>query len=255
MKNIPSVNEVPLPAPISEKARRMLTITTLHKTFGGIHAIENVSLTIEGGKIWSMIGPNGAGKTTLFNLITGTLPVDSGNIEFLGEDITNLKSHEICRKGIARTYQQKNLFFNLTVFENVSSGLLKDKISEQRRREKSLEILSFLGLEKEERSLVSSLPPLYCKLVELGRALATGPRLVLLDELIGGLIPAETDRICEIIQTLKGEGYTIFQIGHEIGPIMKMSDWVFVLDEGAKIAEGTPEDIRNNKDVQDVYLE
>jgi ABC-type branched-subunit amino acid transport system ATPase component len=233
----------------------MLHITTLYKSFGGIHAIENVSLSIESGKIWSMIGPNGAGKTTLFNLITGTLPADSGKIEFIGEDITKLKSHEICRKGIARTYQQKNLFPNLTVFENVRAGLLKDKISEHGRKEKTLKILSFLGLEKEERTLVSSLPPLYCKLVELGRALATGPRLVLLDELIGGLIPAETDKIREIIETLKKEGYTIFQIGHEIGPIMKMSDWIFVLDEGVKIAEGTPEEIRNNKDVHDVYLE
>jgi branched-chain amino acid transport system ATP-binding protein len=233
----------------------MLQITTLYKSFGGIHAIENVSLTVESGKIWSMIGPNGAGKTTLFNLITGTLPADSGKIVFFGEDITSLKSYEICRKGIARTYQQKNLFPNLTVFENVSAGLLKNNITEHNRKQKTLEILSFLGFEKEESSLVSGLPPLYCKLVELGRALATSPKLILLDELIGGLIPAETDRICEIIQTLKGEGYTIFQIGHEIGPIMKMSDWIFVLDEGLKIAEGIPEDIRNNKDVHTVYLE
>ena len=233
----------------------MLKVKGVSKKFGGIHALEDVSLTVEVGKIWSMIGPNGAGKTTLFNLITGAIPADSGKIEFMGEDITYLKSHEICWKGIARTYQQKNLFLNLSVFDNIKAGLLKDSISEQRRNERVYEILDFLGLEKEEHAIVSSLPPLDCKLVELGRALATSPKLVLLDELIGGLIPSETEKICSIIETLLNRGYTIFQIGHEIGPIMKTSDWIFVLDEGYKIAEGTPEEIRSNKDVHEVYLE
>ncbi|GAH34519.1 unnamed protein product, partial [marine sediment metagenome] len=117
-----------------------------------------------------MIGPNGAGKTTLFNLITGTLPADSGKIEFMGEDITDMKPHEICRKGIARTYQQKNLFPNLSVFDNVMAGMLKDSMEEQRRKERVYEILEFLGLEKKEKEIVSSLPPLDSKLVELGRA-------------------------------------------------------------------------------------
>jgi len=202
-----------------------------------------------------LIGPNGAGKTTLFNLITGTLPADSGKIEFMGEDITDMKPHEICRKGIARTYQQKNLFPNLSVFDNVVAGMLKDSIEEQRRKEKVYEILEFLGLEEKEKEIVSSLPPLDSKLVELGRALATTPKLILLDELVGGLIPTEIEKICEIVETLRDRGYTIFQIGHEIRPIMRTSDWIFVLDEGCKIAEGLPEEIRNNKDVQSVYLE
>jgi len=233
----------------------MLMIRNLHKRFGGLHALENVSLVLESRKIWSLIGPNGAGKTTLFNLITGTLPADSGKIEFMGEDITDMKPHEICRKGIARTYQQKNLFPNLSVFDNVVAGMLKESMEEQRRKERVYEILEFLGLEEKEKEIVSSLPPLDSKLVELGRALATTPKLILLDELIGGLIPTEIEKICEIVETLRDRGYTIFQIGHEIRPIMKTSDWIFVLDEGYKIAEGSPEEIRDNKDVQSVYLE
>lgn len=212
-------------------------------------------MELQDGKIWAMIGPNGAGKTTLFNLITGTLPVDSGKIEFSGENITNMKSHNVCRKGIARTYQQKNLFANLSVIDNIGAGLLKDRLSSEERTKKVFEIVDFLGLSGVRDEIVASLSPLHCKLVELGRALATSPKLILLDELIGGLIPTETDKICEIIENLKDRGHTIFQIGHEIGPIMKTSDWIFVLDEGSKIAEGVPEDIRTNKDVHDVYLE
>lgn len=233
----------------------MLKISNVSKKFGGIHALEGVCLTLEKGKIWSIIGPNGAGKTTLFNLITGTIPADSGKIEFMGENITHMKPHEICRKGIARTYQQKNLFPNLSVFDNVIAGMLKDSIEEQGRKKKVYEILKFLGLEEVEKETVSSLPPLDCKLVELGRALATDPKLILLDELIGGLNSTETEKICQIIETLRDKGYTIFQIGHEIRPIMKTSNWIFVLDEGCKIAEGLPEEIRNNKDVHEVYLE
>ena len=233
----------------------MLEIRNLHKSFGGLHALEDVSLTLGSGKIWSMIGPNGAGKTTLFNVITGTLPADSGKIQFMSEDITNMKPYEICRKGIARTYQQRNLFPNLSVFDNVIAGMLKDRKEEQRRKERVYEVLEFLGLEEKEKDSVSGLRPLDCKLVELGRALATSPKLILLDELIAGLIPSETERICVIIETLRDRGYTIFQVGHEIRPIMKTSDWIFVLDEGCTIAQGLPEEIRNNKDVQSVYLE
>jgi branched-chain amino acid transport system ATP-binding protein len=233
----------------------MLNIANVYKKFGGIHALEDVSMNLEERKIWAMIGPNGAGKTTLFNLITGALPADSGRIVFIDEDITNMKPFDICRKGIARTYQQKNLYPNLSVYDNIAAGLLKDRIGERERERKVSEIMGFLGLNSEKSEIVSSLSPLYAKLVELGRALATSPKLILLDELIGGLIPVETEKICGIIETLRNEGYTIFQIGHEIGPIMKISDWIFVLAEGCKIAEGAPGDIKNNKNVLAVYLE
>ena len=233
----------------------MLEIRSLHKRFKGLHALEDVSITLESGKIWSLIGPNGAGKTTLFNLISGTLTADAGKIQFMGQDITGFKAHHICRLGIARTYQQKNLFPNLCVYDNVAAGTLKEKLDERARRERIEEILEFLGLASRKGEIVSSLAPLDSKFVELGRALATGPRLILLDELIGGLLPSETDRICEVIRALKDRGLTIFQIGHEMGPIMETSDWIFVFDEGRRIAEGTPEQIRDSQAVHDVYLE
>jgi branched-chain amino acid transport system ATP-binding protein len=233
----------------------MLTITSVRKRFGGIHALEDVTLSIKRGRIFSLIGPNGAGKTTLFNLITGTLPADSGTIEFLDDEITGMKPHAICRMGIARTYQQKNLFPNLSVLDNVGAGLLKERVEEGMRKKKVREILEFLNIGRRAREIVSGLPPLDSKLVELGRALATGPKLLLLDELIGGLLPSETEKICLIIETLRDRGYTIFQIGHEMRPIMRTSDWIFVFDEGRKIAEGTPDEIKTNQAVHDVYLE
>jgi branched-chain amino acid transport system ATP-binding protein len=244
-----------LTAPSVLLRQRMLEIRNLHKRFKGLHALEDVSLTLESGKIWSLIGPNGAGKTTLFNLISGTLTADVGKLSFMDHDITGLRSYQICRLGIARTYQQKNLFPNLCVYENVAAGTLKEKLDRRARRERIEEILDFLGLTGRKNEVVSSLPPLDSKFVELGRALATGPRLILLDELIGGLLPSETERICDVIRALKGRGLTIFQIGHEMGPIMETSDWIFVLDEGRKIAEGTPEQIGDNLAVHDVYLE
>jgi len=233
----------------------MLEIRNVCKRFKGLQALQEVSITLQEGRIWSLIGPNGAGKTTLFNLITGFLPADSGQIEFLGTEVTRWKPHEICRLGIARTYQQKNLFPNLSVYDNVAAGTLKEKLGERERRERVEEMLKLIRLESKRDEVVSSLPPLDSKLVELGRALATVPRLILLDELIGGLVPSETEEICAVIEALKGKGFTIFQIGHEMGPIMRTSDWIFVLDEGRKIAEGTPEQIRGNQAVHDVYLE
>lgn len=234
---------------------KFLTVKEINKAFGGIQALQNVELSIDENKITALIGPNGAGKTTLFNVITGTIAVDKGKIEFKGEDITDLKSHEVCKKGIVRTYQQKNLFPNLTVYENVEAGTMKDKIKEVERSEKIHEILTFLDLEERANTVVSILPPLECKFVELARSLATEPELILLDELVGGLVASETEKICEIVKKLCDEGYTIFQIGHEMKPIMKTSDWIYVLDKGEKIAEGTPQEIKSNELVQKVYLE
>jgi branched-chain amino acid transport system ATP-binding protein len=233
----------------------MLEIRDVHKRFKGLHALSGVSITLTRGKIWSLIGPNGAGKTTLFNLITGALPADAGTVEFMGTNITHTKPYDICRMGISRTYQHKNLFPHLSVYDNIAAGMLKDPSDEQVRRENAEQIMAFLGIQDRAGVTVSNLPPLDSKLVELGRALATRPQLMLLDELIGGLLPGETERICEIIEMLKGRELTIFQIGHEMAPIMKTSDWIFVLDEGRKIAEGTPEQVRNNPEVHDVYLE
>lgn len=233
----------------------ILQLNNVTKTFGGLVAVDDVSFGIEKRAISSLIGPNGAGKTTLFNLITGTLPVDSGTIEFNGRDITYMRPYQTCRRGITRTYQAKNLFPNLTVYQNVEAGMLKEYLPDSEMKREVYEILDFLDMVDSANKVVRDLPPLDAKLVELARSLATRSKLLLLDELIGGLIKSETQTICDLIEELNDEGYTIFQVAHEMGPIMQTSDWVVVLDEGSKLAEGTPEEVQNNKEVQDIYLE
>lgn len=234
----------------------MLEVKNIKKAFGGLVALKGISLIVPACKVVSLIGPNGAGKTTLFNIIAGTLKPDSGEVIFGGTNITGKPPHKICQLGIARTFQLRNIFPNLTVFENIYAGLLKEKITKADEFERQVfEILSYLGLTEKANKLISSLSPLEMKLVELGRALATKPKLLLLDELLGGLIGPETLRICEFVEDLRSKGYTILQIGHEIRPVMRTSDWIYVLNEGEKIAEGTPESIRHNEDVLKIYLE
>jgi branched-chain amino acid transport system ATP-binding protein len=235
--------------------RKLLEIHRVSLSFGGLRALDDASLSVEEGKVFALIGPNGAGKTTLFNVIAGALLADSGQITFMGKDITGLKRHDICRAGISRTFQLKNLFPNLTVFDNVAAGMLKDPVDINTRREKVFEILEFLGIGDIADTMVSNITPLETKSVELGRALATSPKLILLDELIGGLLPSETDKVCDIIEVLRDRGLTVLQVGHEIKSIMRTSDWVFVLDQGKNVADGPPEDIRCNADVLACYLE
>jgi branched-chain amino acid transport system ATP-binding protein len=233
----------------------MLEVENISIAFGGLKALDNVSLYVEEGRIFSMIGPNGAGKTTLFNVITGSLHAERGRVKFMDKDITGLKPHVICQEGIARTFQLRNTFPNLTVFDNIMAGMLKDHTNPNQRREKVREIMEFLAIDEIAKAIVSNIPPLASKLVELARALATGPKMILLDELISGLIPSETEKICDIIETLREKGLTIFQVGHEIKPIMRTSDRIFVLDQGRNVADGPPEEIKNNKDVLSCYLE
>jgi branched-chain amino acid transport system ATP-binding protein len=233
----------------------MLNVKDVGVAFGGLKALEKVNIYVEQGSICSLIGPNGAGKTTLFNVITGVLRADTGTVEFIGREITRFRPYQICRAGIAKTYQLKNNFPNLTVFENIKSGFLKDNLSHKERITKTFEILEMMDLRDMADALASNLPPLDSKRMDLGRALATGPKLILLDELIGGLLPSETDLISDYVLMLRDMGYTIFQIGHEMRPIMKTSDRIFVLDQGCPIAEGSPEEIRTNPAVLACYLE
>ena len=233
----------------------ILEVTNINKHFGGLRALDDVSFGIEAGKISSLIGPNGAGKTTLFNVVAGALRPDSGTVTFMSTDITGMRPYEVCSKGIARTYQLKTLFPNLTVFDNIMGGMLKEPGRIKDKVDEVFEILDFIGLKDKADVVVSSLPPLEAKFVELGRALATHPKLLLLDELLGGLIPSETEQICEAVRTLRDSGLTILQVGHEMGPIMKTSDWVVVLNKGSKLAEGPTEEIKTNEAVLAVYLE
>jgi branched-chain amino acid transport system ATP-binding protein len=233
----------------------LLEVCGVSKRFGGLQALENVSFGIEEGMISSLIGPNGAGKTTLFNVVAGTLRADSGTTTFQGDDITRLRPYQVSRKGIARTYQLRNIFPALSVYDNVLAGMLKEREQVRAKHAEVLAILKFVGLEEKAAEVASNLPPLEAKLVELGRALASRPKLLLLDELVGGLVPSETEQICRAVCALREIGVTILQIGHEMGPIMKTSDWVVVLNRGTKLAEGTVEEILNNEAVHDVYLE
>ncbi|MCK4791760.1 MAG: ABC transporter ATP-binding protein [Desulfobacteraceae bacterium] len=233
----------------------MLNVKDVGIAFGGLKALEKVNVYVEQGSICSLIGPNGAGKTTLFNVITGVLRAYTGTVEFMGREITRFRPYQICRAGIAKTYQLKNNFPNLTVFENIKSGFLKDNLSHKERITKTFEILEMMDLRDMADALASNLPPLDSKRMDLGRTLATGPKLILLDELIGGLLPSETDLISDYVLMLRDMGYTIFQIGHEMRPIMKTSDRIFVLDQGCPIAEGSPEEIRTNPAVLACYLE
>ncbi|MBC7221261.1 ABC transporter ATP-binding protein [Candidatus Bipolaricaulota bacterium] len=233
----------------------MLEVAGVSKRFGGLRALDGVSFSIAEGRISSLIGPNGAGKTTAMNVIAGDIRPDSGRVLFDGEDITGLRPYQACWRGIARTYQLKNIFPALTVYDNVLAGMLKERGTVRSKESEVLRILDFVGLRHRAQVLARNLPPLEAKLVELGRALATRPKLLLLDELIGGLMPSETEQICTTVMTLRDEGYTILQVSHEMGPIMQTSDWVVVLNKGQKLAEGTPNEIRCDPDVQAVYLE
>lgn len=234
----------------------MLELTDVAIRFGGLAALKDVTLSVPAGKITSLIGPNGAGKTTLFNIIAGSLRPTSGKIMFGDVDITHKHPYEICQLGIARTYQLRNVFPNLSVYENIYAGLLKERHYSPKEHEVRMrEILDFLGLQEKAGQPVMSLAPLEMKFVELGRALATKPKLLLLDELLGGLIGPETVQICEVVEELRSRGYTILQIGHEVKPIMRTSDWIYVLNEGAKVAEGTPDSIGCNEEVLKCYLD
>ena len=233
----------------------ILEVKNISKHFGGLKALDNVSFSIQEGRISSLIGPNGAGKTTLFNVVAGALRPDSGAVTFMSHNITGMRPYEVCSKGIARTYQLKTLFPSYTVFDNVLGGMLKDPGRVKDKFGEVFEILDFIGLKEKADVVVSNLPPLEAKFVELGRALATHPKLLLLDELLGGLVPSETEQICDAVRALRDGGLTILQVGHEMGPIMKTSDWVVVLNKGTKLAEGSVDEIRNNEAVLAVYLE
>jgi ABC-type branched-subunit amino acid transport system ATPase component len=246
----------PIASQESSGARPMLGVAHVSIHFGGLAAVRDVALAVQAGQITSLIGPNGAGKTTLFNIIAGSLKPQSGTITFLGTEIAGRHPYEICRLGIARTYQIRNVFPSLSVYENIRAGLLKERHREDADQQHRIdEILDFTGLKKKQKYPVLSLSPLEVKLVELGRALATQPKLLLLDELLGGLIGPETLRLCEAVEELRSRGYTVLQIGHEIRPIMRTSDLIYVLSEGVKVAEGTAEEIAHNEDVLRIYLE
>lgn len=228
---------------------------SLNKHFGGLAAVKDVSFRIEKGEILGLIGPNGAGKTTIFNLITGFLSPDSGKVEFKGERITGLKPpHKVCLKHIGRTFQLVKPFKGMSVLENVMVGAFSRIKKAKEAREEAIKILDFIGLSGHRDSLASSLTIADRKRLELGRALATRPELLLLDEVVAGLNPRETEEIIRIIRAISNRGITLFVIEHVMKAIMTLSHRIIVLHHGEKIAEGTPAEISKDKRVIDAYL-
>jgi branched-chain amino acid transport system ATP-binding protein len=228
---------------------------SLTKYFGGLAAVKDVSFEIAQGEILGLIGPNGAGKTTIFNLITGFLPPYSGRIEFKGEEITGLKPpHKVCLTHIGRTFQLVKPFNNMTALENVMVGAFSRVRRAKEAREEATNVLDFIGLLGHRDSLASSLTIADRKRLELGRALAARPELLLLDEVVAGLNPRETEEIIKVIEAIPQQGITLFMIEHVMKAIMTLSRRIIVLHHGEKIAEGTPAEISRDKRVIDAYL-
>lgn len=227
------------------------------KHFGGVVAVHRVDLEVNEGQVVGLIGPNGAGKTTLFNLISGALIPDSGEIRFKGKRITGAKPNAICRDGMARTFQSVKVFPSLSVLDNVLLGVMFGKsrrVSSAEATKQATELLEFVGLAAQSATRAKDLTIANQKRLEVARALATCPELLLLDELMAGLTPTELAQAMEMVSRIRAKGITIFMIEHVMKAIMSICDRIIVLHHGEKIAEGTPQEIATSKTVVEIYL-
>ena len=234
----------------------ILQVDNVSKRFGGLLALDRVSLAVEEGEIFGIIGPNGAGKTTLFNVINGVYPPQEGHVIFRGEDITGLAPYQVAHRGIARTHQIVRPLGDLTVKENVTVGACfgPKGLSLAAGASVAEEALAFVGLQSKGDALASKLNVGQKKRLELGRALAASPLLLLLDEVLAGLNPNEVADMLAVIRQIRARGTTIVMIEHLMHAVMSLCDRVFVLDYGAKIAEGTPSEVANHPQVIEAYL-
>jgi branched-chain amino acid transport system ATP-binding protein len=247
----------------------LLALHGLSRSFGGVKALQDVDLSVPEGLVFALIGPNGAGKTTLINVLTGLLPPSAGRVIFRGHDITGAKAHRVTHAGIARTFQTGKLFSRLSATENVMTGgqlrLPKAMLSgilpwpgaraaETKLREDAIATLRRLGIGDVADQQVSTLPYGRRRLVELARALASNPALLLLDEPAAGLNSREASGLVNILRGLKAEGVSTILIEHNMGLVMQVADRIAVLNFGRKISEGTPVEVRNDPQVLEAYL-
>jgi branched-chain amino acid transport system ATP-binding protein len=232
----------------------MLVIDRVYKFFGGLAANSNVSFSMDQGMIMGLIGPNGAGKTTLFNCITGYYPPSKGEVVFKGTRLNGKQPDQVARLGMVRTWQKVRPLAKLTVLDNVMVGALLRTASLRKAREAALEQLHVVRLEHKAPMLAGGLPIGERKKLEVARVLATRPELLLLDEVMGGLNPAESEEIILLILELKKRGLTQMVIEHDMKAIMRISDRIVVLNSGEKLAEGTPQEVSNHPDVIAAYL-
>jgi len=235
----------------------LLEVENLSKAFGGLMAVKQVDFAVDEGEIVGLIGPNGAGKTTLFNLISGLLKPDSGTIKLNGRDVAGLAPHEICRSGIARTFQLTKSFMRMTPLQNVMVGIAygSEQASSMRQaRVEAERILKFAGLSGKHVPSAAMLGQVDRKRLEIARALATKPKLLLLDETMAGLNPAETEDAMQLVKRISDSGVTLIVVEHVMKAVLGISGRVVVLSTGEKIAEGTPQEVVRNKQVIEAYL-
>ena len=253
----------------TEVSNVFLRVENLKKSFGGVHALKGLSFVVTPGIIKAVIGPNGAGKTTLFNVITGVFPPNAGSIALDGVSIEGQKSRDIARLGVSRTFQNVEIFGRMTVLENVMVGrhirsragiigtglrLSKMRLEERRIRESAMDYLQFVGLEHRAGELASNLPLGEQKLLEVARALATDPKILLLDEPAGGLNTRETEGLAVLINRILERGITIVLVEHDMNLVMDISDEILVMNFGERIAEGKPKQIKDDPLVIKAYL-
>jgi branched-chain amino acid transport system ATP-binding protein len=236
---------------------RILEGADVTKYFGGLAAVSHVDFHVDQGEIVGLIGPNGAGKTTLFNLISAALPFKSGEIRFKGQKLNGLKPHKICRMGVARTFQEVKLFVDMPVLQNVLVGAFfgtPTRISSADATREATQALELVGLSEMRATPAKDLTLVDQKRVEVARALATKPELLLLDEMMAGLNATEISEAMELVTKIRDTGITIFMVEHVMKAIMGICERIMVLHHGEKIAEGTPQEIITNKTVIEVYL-
>ncbi|MFG1277909.1 ABC transporter ATP-binding protein [Xanthobacter autotrophicus] len=233
---------------------RILEVDGISKRFGGLQAVSPLSFHMEPGEILGLLGPNGAGKTTAFNMIAGALRTDTGAIRFNGRDIVGEKPWDICRLGIARTFQLSKPFGGLSVVENVMVGAFVRTAAETEARAEAEKVVDFLGLSAKACTDAEDLTAFDRRKLELGRALATGPRLLLMDEVVAGATPTEAQEMVALVRRVRDLGVSILIVEHVMKVIMGLSDRVIVLDYGKLIADGPPQQVVNQPDVLKAYF-